>query len=218
MAQQAGTVFQATAKCALSGVRRQQFAVQVAVAALDIYAVKACSLGQFCRLGKLFFQCKQVLIGQDTVGRDRIVALKNGVIVRDERCGCTLRLGVAARMGGLHDDDGLKTVFTDAGFLDVSDKLLEICQVFLVNPQLTRIGASLGNNRNRFCPDQTCAALCESVISAQRQCIRTSVRRAVAALHRLNGNRVCCRLAADLYRTLQHVQILGQRQGHFQFL
>ena len=218
MTQQAGTVFQTAAKCALSGVRRQQFAVQIAVTALDIYAVKACALGQFCSLGKLFFQCKQVLIGQDTVGRNRVVALENGVIVRDERCGCALRLGVAARMGGLHDDDGLKTVFTDAGFLDVRDKLLEICQVFLMNPQLTRIGASLGNNRNRFRPDESRAALGESVISAQCQCVRASVCRAVAALHRLNGNRVCRRLAADLYRTLQHVQILGQRQGHFQFL
>ena len=68
VAQQAGTVFQTAAKCALSGVRRQQFAVQVAVAALDVYTVKTCTLGQFCSLGKLFFQGKQVLIGQDTVG------------------------------------------------------------------------------------------------------------------------------------------------------
>ena len=62
VAQQAGAVVQAAAERALAGVGGEQFAVQVAVAALDVHAVKACALGQLGRLAELLLERHQIVV------------------------------------------------------------------------------------------------------------------------------------------------------------
>ena len=218
VAQQAGAVFQAAAERALAGVGGEQLAVQVAVAALDVHAVKACALGQLCRLAELFLERHQIVVRQDAVGRDRVVALKNRVVVRDQRRRRAVRLGIAAGMRRLHNDHRLEAVFLHAGLLDIRHEFLERRKVFLMQPELARVGTALLHDRDRLCPDQPGAAPGETVVPPQGQRVRTAVRRAVAALHRLDSDRVGTDFAADLHFPVQHVHVFAQRQRHIQLV
>ena len=147
-----------------------------------------------------------------------MIALKNRVVVRDQRRRGAVRLGVAAGMGCLHNDHRLKAVFLHAGLLDVRHEFLERRKVFLVQPELARVGTALLHDRDRLCPDQSGAATGEAVIPPQGQCVRTAVRRAVAALHRLDGDRVGAGFTADLHFPAQHVHVFAQRQRNIQLV
>lgn len=94
-----GAVFERTAEVALAGVRGKQLAVQVTVAALDVHAVEACLLRKRSRRAKLVDEAVQVIVRQDALRRNRLITLKNRIIVRNKRRRDAFRLGVAAGMG-----------------------------------------------------------------------------------------------------------------------
>src|SRR4051812_35151969 len=59
-----------------------------------------------------------------------------------------------------------------------------------VNHELAGVGPPLIYNRSRLEPDQLRPSAAESFIPAPDQRVRTSLESAVAALHRLNADRV----------------------------
>ena len=211
-AKQTGAVLERAAEVALTVVCGEQLAVEVAVAALDVHAVKARLLGQRGRYAELVDQAVQILVGQDAVGCDRPVALEDWVVVRDKRRRHALRLGVAAGMGRLHDDDGLEAVLPEAGLLHIVNEPLVVVQIVPGQPELARVCAALRRDGYGLGPDQARARAGKAVVAAQGQLSRTAVRRAVAALHRLDGDAVVHGLGTELDLALQRLEAVGQRQ------
>ena len=87
-----------------------------------------------------------------------------------------------------------------------------------MQPELARVGAPFLDDRNCLRPDQPGAAFGEPVVPTQGQRIRTAVCGAVAALHRLDGDRVGAGFATDLHFPVQHVHVFAQWERHIQLV
>ena len=160
------------------------------MAGFDIHTVEARLPGKLRALHQGIPHPVQVIVGDDPVGRDGGVLFKDGIVVGDQRGGGALGLGIAAGMGGLHDDQGRVAVCLQGGFPDGVCLAAEGIQIVLGDEQLAGIGLAFFHNGSGFKPNQTGTALGKTVIAPLGQLAWGAVGIAVAALHGLAGKTV----------------------------
>ena len=211
-AQQTRAVFVAAAVFARPFVRTQQLAQQVPVAALDVRAVEPGALRQLCRRNQVFPNPVERIVGQNPIRRNRVIFLKNRIVVRNQRRWHAVRLAVPPGMRQLAEHQRLVPVFAHTDFLDLADQPRKIVQIVRRHVQLPRIGAPVLLHRRRLEPDHARAALGEPMVPPDGQRVRRPAARAVAPLHRLIRHAVGHGARANSERLRQRAQIVRVRQ------
>ena len=85
VSEEPGSVFKGTAVSPRPSVGREEFAVQIAVAALDVDAVKPGFLGHARHLSITLFQLHQTVVRDDVLSGDGLVLLKQRIVIGDDR-------------------------------------------------------------------------------------------------------------------------------------
>ena len=187
----------------------EQLAAQIPVAALDIHAVKARFFRKARGAGHRVLRPLDLLVGQNTALARRLPAQQR---IGGQRFGLAVGLGIASGVRRLQNEQRRIAVFFYRQIADARGELLIFAQVVLRQPELARVGAPLRQHGAGLRPDQPRAAARKFVVSADRQLPRRAVRRAVAALHRLDHDAVVHFVFSEGQLFLKNRKIVGQRQ------
>src|SRR5262245_29614333 len=98
------------------------------------------------------------------------------------------------------------------GLPALANQTLEIQSSLFSEPQLAGIGPSFLNHRGRLAPEELGAARAKSAITTKRQLIRPAVERPVAALHRLNTERIADAELPDIHTAEQRTEIVREAE------
>ena len=155
------------------------------MASLDVYAVEPDLRGKPRRIGVAFGERGEGIVGQDAILGERLVALKQRTVLRNQRFGVAVRLGIAPRMGQLTNNQRRVAVLPHGNFPHSVKQFFVCVCVFFGQHHLAGIRPRFGQDCGGFEPDQPGAAVRETVIAADSQLSGRAVPRAVAAFHRL---------------------------------
>src|SRR5262249_11189979 len=94
----------------------------------------------------------------------------------------------------------------------LAEQTFEIRLGLLIDEQLPRIGSPFLDNGRRLTPEELGTSGAEAVVAAERQFIRSTVERAVTALHRLNTQSIADSKRTDLDWSEQRAEILAKTE------
>src|SRR5262249_22591230 len=186
----------------------EEFAQQVTMALLNIYELKAHALRQLGSGNVGFGQPREIVVVEERVVGPYRFRIEQGIVKRDQAAA----MAVTARGRQLQADE---QVVVAPECLAVrlparTEHALEVGSGLLGEPELARICPALFDDGRGLSPNQLGAARAETAIAAKRQFVRPAVERAVAALHRLNTERIADAKCADIYRAEQRSEIVGE--------
>src|SRR5207237_682871 len=98
------------------------------------------------------------------------------------------------------------------GLAALAQQALDVGGGVLVEPELPRVGAALLDYRGGLAPDQLRAAGAEAAVAAVGQLVGPAVRGAVAALHRLDAERVAGPQRADVDGPEEGAEVAAEAQ------
>ncbi len=140
--------------------------------------------------------------------------------VGDDRRGSAVGLGVAPGVGELRDRDGpvFGAELIGGAAIDGVHHAREVLDGLTPQPELARVGAPAVQDRGGLEPDQACAAASEALVAAEGQRLGAAVGGAIAALDRVDADRVGHAQRSGVLRRCEGRQIGGVGESEAEFV